>query len=196
MSNEEDKIFFRNYSIVLGILAGMIIIFLIAARIIGLGHEQTRAMNGGQSDQVAKATQPVGQSRMEGEAAPNQQPSPGSRQTSQASSQEASSSQQASTEQASTGSGDGNGGGQKSGKEVFNGLCVSCHGAGLPGVPQFGNKQDWAPRIAKGKDTLYQHALNGFSSGGPLAMPPKGGNPALSDAEVESAVDYMVANSQ
>lgn len=189
MSNEQDKIFFRNYSIVLGILAAMIICFLIAARIVGLSHEQTRAMDGGQSDQVAKATQPVGQSRMTGEAAPNQSQS--SQQTSQASSQEASSSQQA-----STGSSGASGGGQKSGKEVFNGLCVSCHGAGLPGVPQFGNKKEWAPRIAKGKATLYKHALHGFSSGGPLAMPPKGGNPALSDAEVKSAVDYMVANSQ
>ena len=56
------------------------------------------------------------------------------------------------------------------------------------GAPKAGEKTAWAPRIAKGKPTLYEHAIKGFN-----AMPAKGGNAALADADVKAAVDYMVA---
>jgi cytochrome c5 len=74
------------------------------------------------------------------------------------------------------------------GQQVFQTTCSACHGTGVMGAPKFGNKGDWAPRIAKGKATLYDHALHGFKQ-----MPAKGGNPSLSDAQVKAAVDYMVA---
>lgn len=177
MSIEQDKIFFKNYSIVLGILVVMIIIFLITARAIGMNE---MAMNNQHSDQIARETRPVGQVRMQGDEEVQQ----ASRQTAAAES----------------GSGSGNGGAAAEsgdvGKQTYNGLCVSCHGTGLPGAPQFGNKDEWGPRIAQGKDTLYQHALHGYNGSGGTPMPPKGGNPALSDDQVKAAVDYMVANSQ
>lgn len=78
---------------------------------------------------------------------------------------------------------------EKSGEEVFNAVCTSCHGTGALGAPKFNNKGDWAPRIAQGYDTLVQHALNGIR-----AMPARGGSSDLSDLEVERAVAYM-ANS-
>jgi cytochrome c5 len=81
------------------------------------------------------------------------------------------------------------------GKKVFEGLCKACHGAGLPGIPQFGDKTAWAPRIAQGKDTLYQHAIKGFTGVSGMMMPPKGGG-TNTDDEVKAAVDYMVSNSQ
>ncbi len=74
------------------------------------------------------------------------------------------------------------------GKSTFEAVCTACHSAGVAGAPKFGNKAEWAPRIAKGKDALYHSALHGKG-----AMPAKGGNPALSDADVEAAVDYMIA---
>lgn len=74
------------------------------------------------------------------------------------------------------------------GKQVFDSTCTACHTAGLVGAPKFGDKAAWAPRIAKGKPALYNSALHGKD-----AMPPKGGNANLTDAEVQSAVDYMVA---
>lgn len=78
------------------------------------------------------------------------------------------------------------------GKKVFEGTCSVCHGAGIAGAPKFGDKAAWAPRIAQGTATLYNHALNGLTGKGGV-MPPKGGNTSLSDAEVKAAVDYMVA---
>ena len=74
------------------------------------------------------------------------------------------------------------------GKKVFEGTCMVCHGAGIAGAPKFGDKAAWAPRIKPGIDALYKSALTGKN-----AMPPRGGNTNLSDAEVKAAVDYMVA---
>ncbi len=76
------------------------------------------------------------------------------------------------------------------GKSVFDGGCVACHGAGIAGAPKFGDKAAWAPRIAQGVNTLYTHAIGGFTGKGGM-MPPKGGNAALTDAQVKAAVDYM-----
>lgn len=78
------------------------------------------------------------------------------------------------------------------GKSVFGKVCALCHAVGAAGAPKPGDKADWGPRIAQGKDTLYKHALEGFT-GAKGAMPAHGGNPALTEAEVKSAVDYMVS---
>lgn len=82
-----------------------------------------------------------------------------------------------------------------SGQEVYSKTCVACHGTGVTGAPKIGDKSDWGPRIAQGKETLYTHALNGFQ-GKKGVMPPKGGNTALADSDVKAAVDYMVAQAK
>lgn len=77
------------------------------------------------------------------------------------------------------------------GKQVFTQNCAACHSTGALGAPKLGDKAAWAPRLSHGVTTLDQHALHGFK-----AMPAKGGNPRLSDADVQSAVGYMVAQAQ
>ena len=72
------------------------------------------------------------------------------------------------------------------GKAVFEGTCVACHGTGAAGAPKAGDKAAWAPRLKTGMDALYASALKGKN-----AMPPKGGNMSLSDADVKAAVDYL-----
>ena len=81
--------------------------------------------------------------------------------------------------------------GPKSGKDVYAGFCTTCHSAGVMGAPKFGDAASWAPHVAKGIDTLYTHAINGFN-----AMPPKGMCAACSDDEIKAAVDYMVDGSK
>ena len=83
----------------------------------------------------------------------------------------------------------------RDGQQVYEASCVACHGAGIAGAPKLGDKGQWAKHIAKGLDTLYTSAVNGIQ-GSAGVMPAKGGNPALSDAEVKAAVDYMVARSK
>jgi cytochrome c5 len=80
--------------------------------------------------------------------------------------------------------------GADAGKTLFTNTCATCHGAGVAGAPKFGDKAAWAPRIAQGKNVLYDHAIKGFQ-GKAGYMPPKGGS-AASDADVKAAVDYMV----
>ncbi len=77
------------------------------------------------------------------------------------------------------------------GKTLYGSACVACHGAGIAGAPKFGDNAAWAPRIAQGANVLYEHAIKGFQGKNGM-MPPKGGSSAP-DADVKSAVDYMVA---
>lgn len=86
-------------------------------------------------------------------------------------------------------------GGAVDGKKVYEGLCQACHGTGAAGAPKAGDKGAWGPRIAQGKDTLFKHAIAGFT-GKTGVMPAKGGNPALSDAEVKAAVEHLVGLSK
>ena len=83
----------------------------------------------------------------------------------------------------------------RDGQQIYQAACVACHDAGVAGAPKLGDKGQWAKRIAKGLDTLYASAVNGSQGSGGV-MPPKGGNLALSNAEVKAAVDYIVARSK
>jgi cytochrome c5 len=82
------------------------------------------------------------------------------------------------------------------GPQVYNAVCVVCHAPpGNAGAPPLGDVEAWAPRVAKGIDTLHMHALEGFK-GDKGFMPPKGGRVDLSDPEINSAVDYIVSQAK
>jgi len=177
MSQEQDQRFFRNYALVIGVLAVMVLVFFTIAQIIGENEEasiQQRAAV------VAERTMPVGKVNISGQT----ESSAG---TGQSSTAPASATGVASSEDP--------------GKRVFNSLCFTCHGneqgvGGLPGVPHFGDKQAWAGRIAQGTALLYEHALKGFTGESGIAMPAKGGNPNLTDDEIKATVDFIVEHSQ
>lgn len=77
------------------------------------------------------------------------------------------------------------------GPQVYNQACIACHGGGIGGAPKTGDAASWAPRVAKGMDTLNDHAINGFQ-GDAGYMPAKGGYVNLSDEEIVAAVQYLV----
>jgi cytochrome c5 len=79
----------------------------------------------------------------------------------------------------------------KSGDQVYQSACAMCHAAGLAGAPKLGDKTAWKARIAQGASVLHEHAIKGIRG-----MPAKGGNSALADAEVKSAVDFMVGKAR
>ena len=83
----------------------------------------------------------------------------------------------------------------KNGTELFEQTCNVCHGQGIAGAPKAGDKAAWAPRIAEGKATLYEHALKGFQ-GKTGVMPPKGGRTDAPDDLVRQAVDRMMQMAQ
>ncbi len=74
------------------------------------------------------------------------------------------------------------------GKKVYDMACVACHASGVAGAPKFGDKAAWAPRLATGLDALTNSAIKGKN-----AMPPKGGNASIPDADIRAAVEYMAA---
>ena len=73
------------------------------------------------------------------------------------------------------------------GSAVYSGLCKTCHEAGVAGAPITGSDQMAARLDEKGLDTLVSHAINGLN-----AMPPRGGNPTLTDEQIRAAVEFML----
>jgi cytochrome c5 len=74
-----------------------------------------------------------------------------------------------------------------SGQDVYNKVCTACHAVGVMGAPKVGAKDQWEPRFAQGLDTLVSHSVAGIR-----AMPAKGGNPSLTEANLKDAIVYML----
>jgi cytochrome c5 len=77
------------------------------------------------------------------------------------------------------------------GVSVYNSKCVICHGSGVAGAPKVGDKEAWAPRIAKGMDALLASAIKGMKN-----MPPRGTCTECSNADLADAIEYMVSKSR
>jgi cytochrome c5 len=79
---------------------------------------------------------------------------------------------------------------ERSGKQVVEAVCAACHATGAKGAPKIGNKKAWAKLASRGLAGLTQSALQGIRQ-----MPSHGGNPQLTDAEIQRAITYMVNRS-
>ncbi len=77
----------------------------------------------------------------------------------------------------------------RTGKEVVDTTCASCHISGKDGAPKIGDQAAWSQRAAKGLDKLTANAITGVRN-----MPAHGGQAALSDLEMSRAVGYMVSS--
>ncbi|WP_245784173.1 c-type cytochrome [Halomonas korlensis] len=77
--------------------------------------------------------------------------------------------------------------GSVDGETIYGNVCAACHESGAAGAPIRGAEDGWSDRVEKGFATLLDHSINGFN-----AMPARGGNPDLSDEEVEAATAYLV----
>ena len=86
-------------------------------------------------------------------------------------------------------------GGTMDGAVVFNNLCTGCHTSGAGGAPKLDAAGIGARAAAQGVEELVHKAITGFT-GTVGTMPPKGGNPALSDDQVKATVEWMVAQSK
>ena len=75
---------------------------------------------------------------------------------------------------------------QRSGEDVVKSVCAVCHQTGAAGAPKIGDKAAWAKLNSQGLDRLTQNAAAGIR-----AMPPRGGNPDVTDFELARAIVYM-----
>ncbi len=83
---------------------------------------------------------------------------------------------------------------QATGKDVYEQTCIACHGVDgtgvLPGIPDL---TEPGGRLTKPEELLIEHTINGFQSpGSPMAMPPRGGNAALTEQDARAVVRYMI----
>jgi cytochrome c5 len=173
--SKQDTHFINMFSLVIGGLVALAVVFFVAARTIGAATQDKEVLTGPDYyNSVAARVAPTAQEAVAGQnnAALEIKPLAGA--TAQA------------------------GGGSSglamptSGKDLFEQTCSACHGAGIAGAPKAGDKAAWASHIAKGLPTLYDHALHGFT-GDTGTMPAKGGRTDVPDAMVEQAVNYMVS---
>ena len=75
---------------------------------------------------------------------------------------------------------------ERSGEQVYAAVCAACHATGQHGAPLFGDAKAWRPLIREGQRQLVRAAIRGERK-----MPPRGGEPGLTDREVERAVVHM-----
>lgn len=83
-------------------------------------------------------------------------------------------------------------GGTMDGAVIYDNLCKTCHDTGAGGAPLM-TRAAWVDRIAQGMDTLVQHSIDGFQ-GNTGVMPPRGGNPSLTDEQMRASVEWMIDN--
>lgn len=76
----------------------------------------------------------------------------------------------------------------RSGAEIYNSICSSCHENGDFDAPKLNDFDAWKPRLAKGKRVLYQSAIKGLGNNMPARNEYEG---QLSDREVYDTVNYM-----
>jgi cytochrome c5 len=169
VSEAHDKKFFDTFMLVLGILIGITGLLYVLARVVSANTQEKHVLiDPAVKAAVAERIQPVGKVAMTGKD--NSALAPAKK--------------EAAAPAADLG-----------GEEVYNMACIACHGAGVAGAPKFGDAAAWAPRVAKGADTLHNNAIKGFQ-GQAGFMPPKGGRVDLSDKSIVNAVDFMVSKAK
>jgi cytochrome c5 len=166
----QDKKFFDTFMLVLGVLVGIAVVLYVLARIVASHTQEVNihedpAMQAAITERIEPVAKVAVAGRDNSALAPAQSQKPA-----------------AAAE-------------DLGGEAVFNTTCMACHGAGVAGAPKMGDKAAWGPRIAKGVETLHQHAIQGFQ-GGSGFMPAKGGRTDLTDKSIMNAVDYMVSQSK
>ena len=75
--------------------------------------------------------------------------------------------------------------------DIYAKVCTACHATGVLNAPKFENKADWAARQAKGLEALLVSAIKGLN-----AMPPRGGDPSLSDDEMKATIQFMLPKAE
>jgi Cytochrome c5 len=183
MSKEGDRAFMTRFGVILGLLVGSAVVLAVVSWLISLQEPKLQDYH---QKQVAARLQPAGQVATAGSSATPASSAPAAASSAPAASEEASATAAASATTAATGGTEtASAASAKSGSQIVTQLCASCHATGVLGAPKIGDTADWKARLAKagGVAGLDKNAISGIGN-----MPPKGGNPDLSDAEVKAAV--------
>ena len=171
--NKHDTVFLKKFSMIIAFLIAVTITLILVARYLNhlLPHEMTAQAKA----QVEARIAPVG-SVFAGQAGVAEQVA------------SAAAMKAAATSTAAYG-------GTLDGKVIFDSLCTSCHTAGTGGAPKLDAAGIGARAAQQGVEELIKKAIEGFT-GSTGVMPAKGGNPALTDEQMQKTVEWMVEQSK
>jgi disulfide bond formation protein DsbB len=83
------------------------------------------------------------------------------------------------------------------GEATYNQICIACHGPGGTGVQGLGKPLTTSEFVAGMSDNeFHDFIVRGRDASDPanttgVAMPPKGGNPALKDEDIYNVIAYV-----
>ncbi|HUQ24865.1 MAG TPA: c-type cytochrome [Burkholderiales bacterium] len=80
--------------------------------------------------------------------------------------------------------------GARKGEDIVKATCAACHQAGVANAPKIGDRASWAPHMQHGLNEMIATAIKGKG-----AMPPRGGDASLTDAELTRAIIFMANQS-
>ena len=75
---------------------------------------------------------------------------------------------------------------ERTGRQIVEARCSTCHETGKGGAPKIGDRTAWIPRLRQGFETTVRSAINGHGG-----MPARGGLADLTDNEMRAAIAYM-----
>lgn len=80
------------------------------------------------------------------------------------------------------------------GKKIYHQTCIACHGANgkgaINGVKDITGKN--SPLVTNSEAIILKRVVEGYQEqGAPMAMPPKGGNPSLTEEQIKAVLHYM-----
>lgn len=162
VSEQDDSAFMKTFGLVMVALTVLAVIIFALALYAGSFGGDEQARAELQRERAERNLRPVGAVHRDGDAAP--------------------------VELAAA---NGNGNDEdvvRTGSDVYESVCMACHSQGVMNSPRTGDEDAWTSLYEeKGFDTLVENSINGIR-----AMPPRGGNPRLSDEEVRNAVVHML----
>jgi cytochrome c5 len=80
--------------------------------------------------------------------------------------------------------------GARKGEDIVKSTCAACHQAGIANAPKIGDRAAWGPHLKEGLQGMLATAIKGKG-----AMPPRGGDASLTDAELARAIIFMANQS-
>ena len=171
--SKADDIFWKEFGVILLLLLAFTVTMFIIARSLGAATMERMLAS---PDSVSMRIEPVGQVRV-GDPTQQSAAEAGEVATATETAPAAASASESTVAAADA----------QPGETVYRGLCHVCHAAGLAGAPKPHDTAAWKERVAKGLDAMVTTAIQGLGG-----MPPRGGNPALSDEEIRQAIEFML----
>lgn len=162
MSEQDDTAFMRTFGMVMVGLVVLGVVIFALAMFVGTFSGDDQARSELERERSERNLQPIGAVRLDGEAMPVTLA-------------------RAEPEEAEEDV-------VRTGEQVYQSVCMACHSQGVMDSPRTGDEDAWGQLLdEKGFEELVHNSINGIRG-----MPARGGNPGLSDEEVENAVKHML----